>query len=104
MILETFTLTRQAEGEMAEAPSRCGDFSPTVDASRCTGCGWCVAACPLHLLSLERMGWKKSAVVHDSAACTGCKKCEFKCLFKVITVQRHRPALAAHGLTPVNTP
>lgn len=84
-------MTPEADGEVAAAPSRWGDFLPTVNSSRCTGCGWCVAACPLHLLSLECLGWKKSAVVDDSAACTGCKKCEFKCLFKVITVERHGP-------------
>ena len=76
----------KADGKVAEAPRCSGYFLPKVDTSRCTGCGWCVAACPLHLLSLERTGWKKSAIVHDSVACTGCKKCEFKCLFKVITV------------------
>lgn len=89
-------MTAKADSEITEAPRRGGDFLPIVDTSHCTGCGWCVAACPLHLLSLERLGWKKSAVVHDSAACTGCKKCEFKCLFKVITVERHRPTLDAH--------
>jgi ferredoxin len=94
--LEAVTLTQNAEGEVVAKSRRCGDFLPQVDSSRCTGCGWCVAACPLHLLSLERIGWKKSAVVHDSAACTGCKKCEFKCLFKVITVERHRPTPEAH--------
>ncbi|BCO25304.1 4Fe-4S ferredoxin, iron-sulfur binding domain protein [Rhodoferax lithotrophicus] len=57
-----------------------------IDASRCTGCGWCVAACPLNLLSLEPQGWKKHAVIDDEATCTGCKKCEKRCLFKALRV------------------
>nr|WP_319564780.1 4Fe-4S binding protein [uncultured Rhodoferax sp.] len=61
-------------------------FSVLIDASRCTGCGWCVAACPLNLLSLEPQGWKKHAVIHDEATCTGCKKCERRCLFSAIHV------------------
>ncbi len=33
-----------------------GALLPAIDLKRCTGCGWCVAACPLDLLSLEREG------------------------------------------------
>ncbi|WP_223913278.1 4Fe-4S dicluster domain-containing protein [Rhodoferax lithotrophicus] len=61
-------------------------FRVVIDASRCTGCGWCVAACPLNLLSLEPQGWKKHAVIDDEATCTGCKKCEKRCLFKALRV------------------
>jgi len=59
-----------------------------VDPARCTGCGWCVAACPLNLLSLEPHGWRKHSVINDMAACTGCKKCEMRCPFDAITVTR----------------
>lgn len=26
---------------------------PVIDPARCTGCGWCVAVCPPHVLSLQ---------------------------------------------------
>lgn len=70
---------------------------PEIDASRCTGCGWCVAACPLHLLSLERTGWRKSSVIHGADLCTGCGKCEAKCWFNAIVMVKHQrpPVLAA---------
>ena len=63
-------------------------FSLTIDTHRCTGCGWCVAACPLNLLSLEVKHWKKTSVAHDLHTCTGCRQCEFRCPFQVITVVR----------------
>jgi len=59
-----------------------------IDPARCTGCGWCVAACPLHLLSLEPRGWHKHSAIHDMSACTGCKKCEVRCPFDAIEVAR----------------
>ena len=34
-------------------PERPG-WLPRVDTARCTGCGWCVAACDLHLLYAPR--------------------------------------------------
>ena len=70
------------------------DFLPKIDSHRCTGCGWCVAACPLHLLSLELRGWRKSSVISDSDSCTGCKKCEAKCLFNAIAMVKTRGAQA----------
>lgn len=59
---------------------------PQIDAGRCTGCGWCVAACPPHVLSLQASGWRKQSVLHEAAACTGCRKCERQCPFDVITM------------------
>lgn len=41
---------------------------PKVDTVRCTGCGWCVAACPPHVLSLQTDGLRKHAVLHDLKA------------------------------------
>ena len=71
---------------------------PQIDTARCTGCGWCVAACPLHLLSLEPSGWKKHSVLGDAAACTGCRLCEIRCPFNVITMVKKKPPAHAAGL------
>ena len=59
---------------------------PVIDTSRCTGCGWCVPACNLHLLSLEPQGWKKFSVLSDIDACTGCRKCAVRCPFDAISM------------------
>ncbi len=64
---------------------------PVIDTNRCTGCGWCVPTCHLHLLSLERQGWEKFSVLNDIDACTGCKKCAVRCPFDAITM-REMPA------------
>jgi NAD-dependent dihydropyrimidine dehydrogenase PreA subunit len=61
---------------------------PLVNAQRCTGCGWCVAACPPHVLSLQVRQGHKTSVLHDAAACTGCSRCETRCPFQAITMQR----------------
>ncbi|WP_341685438.1 4Fe-4S binding protein [Limnohabitans sp.] len=52
---------------------------PHIDLDRCTGCGWCVAVCRPHVLSLQAQGWLKRAVLHDAAGCTACGKCEPRC-------------------------
>lgn len=57
---------------------------PRIEHSRCTGCGWCVAACPEHVLSLQPQGWRKMSVLHDADHCTGCRLCERRCPFHVI--------------------
>jgi ferredoxin len=61
---------------------------PVIDQARCTGCGWCVAACPPHVLSLAVQGWSKFSQLHDEAACTGCAQCAVKCPFGVIAMVR----------------
>lgn len=61
---------------------------PVIDKARCTGCGWCVAVCPPHVLSLEVVRWLKSATLHDETGCTGCAKCAVKCPFDAIAMLR----------------
>lgn len=61
---------------------------PVIDTQRCTGCGWCVAACPLDLLSLERQGWKKHAILEHAERCTGCSYCALRCPFQVVQMQK----------------
>ena len=63
---------------------------PVVDVARCTGCGWCVASCDLHLLSLEVVQWRKSATLHDADRCTGCSDCAVRCPFHVIRMEKAR--------------
>jgi len=61
---------------------------PDVDTGRCTGCGRCVAACDLHLLSLVAVRWEKFASLHDADRCTGCSACALRCPFHAITLRR----------------
>jgi ferredoxin len=65
---------------------------PAIDTRRCTGCGQCVAACELHLLSLELVRWEKFSLLHEPDRCTGCKACAVKCPFHAITMRS--PAMA----------
>ena len=69
-----------------QAPDRAVRL-PDVDTTRCTGCGRCVAACDLHLLSLETLHWKKFAVLHEPQRCTGCSVCAVTCPFHAITMR-----------------
>lgn len=73
---------------------------PLIDPQRCTGCGRCVAACELHLLSLETLHWKKSSVLHDAQRCTGCSLCALHCPFDAITLQATPPPQARDDTRP----
>lgn len=70
---------------------------PLVDHQRCTGCGRCVAACGLHLLSLEPVRWEKFAVLDDARRCTGCSDCAVVCPFRAITMRASTPAAHPPG-------
>lgn len=59
---------------------------PVIDSARCTGCGWCVPTCHLHLLSLQPQGWRKFSTLHDADRCVGCRQCELRCPFGAITM------------------
>lgn len=61
---------------------------PAIDTTRCTGCGWCVAVCPPHVMSLSVQQWKKQALVHDEPGCTGCAHCAVRCPFDAIAMVR----------------
>lgn len=60
---------------------------PAIEPARCTGCGRCVGACSLHLLSLETVRWKKTAVLHEAQTCTGCSECAVVCPFRAIVMR-----------------
>jgi len=68
-------------------PNRPG-WLPEIDTRRCTGCGWCVAACDPGLLSLETVAWRKTSVLHDAGRCTGCSQCAVRCPFHVISMHK----------------
>lgn len=62
---------------------------PAIHPARCTGCGWCVAVCPPHVLSLQTVpGWQKKSTLHDAAGCTGCAKCVTRCPFDAMAMVR----------------
>ena len=61
------------------------DSPLTVDPTRCTGCGRCVAACPDRLLSLEPSGYRKHAVMAALGRCDRCLRCLAECPVEAIT-------------------
>lgn len=65
---------------------------PRIDPDRCTGCGWCIAVCPPHVLSLQVVQWKKRSVLDDAEGCTGCAKCAVRCPFGAIRMAKVRPS------------
>ncbi len=77
--------TRQPIARQGPAPHR---------PARCTGCGWCVAVCPPHVLALQVQGpqpWgPKRSVLHDAPGCTGCALCDVRCPFDAIRMERRR--------------
>ncbi len=70
---------------------------PTIDPQRCTGCGWCVAVCAPHVLSLHVQGkqaWgPKRSQLHDAAACTGYALCAVRCPFDAIRMVQTQPLI-----------
>lgn len=64
---------------------------PHIDTARCTGCGWCVAVCAPHVLSLHSADGHKASVLHEPAGCTGCALCAVRCPFGVIEMRRRPP-------------
>ena len=61
---------------------------PVIDTERCTGCGWCVAVCAPHVLSLQLVGLDKSSHLDDVVGCTGCALCAVRCPFDAIRMEK----------------
>lgn len=80
---------------MSDQLSRRKAMLPVVARDLCTGCGWCVAACPDHLLVLEVDGRnRKAAELARPDPCTGCGKCIPVCNFRAITMAKRVGDLA----------
>ena len=80
-----------------KAPARA---LPAIEATRCTGCGWCVAVCAPHVLSLEVADGRKTSRLDDAASCTGCALCALRCPFGAIRMQRLPRAGGAGAQAP----
>lgn len=52
---------------------------PVIDPARCTGCGWCVAACAPHVLSLETANGIKRSSLNHAPGCTGLHRLRAVC-------------------------
>ncbi|MFR9603152.1 MAG: 4Fe-4S binding protein [Rikenellaceae bacterium] len=64
-----------------------------IDKERCKGCGVCVTACPLQVLSLSGEVNSKGyqfAVMAKADQCTGCTSCAIICPDNCITVYRQK--------------
>lgn len=71
---------------------------PVIARTLCTGCGWCVAACPDHLLVLEVDDQhRKAAELPQPELCTGCAKCIPVCNFRAIRMAKRLGDLAIGG-------
>ncbi len=55
----------------------------SVDESKCTGCGACVAECPAGAISLNDQG----IAVADKEKCTGCRRCAKACPVEAISME-----------------
>ena len=61
---------------------------PVADASKCRGCGECVASCPQHTIVLEKKNGKKIARIRH-ADCIRCYCCQELCPFEAIRIKKN---------------
>mgnify|MGYP001603161649 CR=1 FL=1 len=74
--------------DLLKAPQRPKAF---VDLQACTGCEWCVWACPFDALTMEKSpgeGAFANVVAVIDKKCVGCTLCELDCPYDAIHVWR----------------
>lgn len=84
-----------------EHPVHTSNFIASV-AENCSGCGHCLATCPVKVISLEAENadgsGRKSAVI-DEDLCLGCGVCARNCRIGALSMQPR----ARRVITPVNS-
>jgi 2-oxoglutarate ferredoxin oxidoreductase subunit delta len=74
--------------------------SVTIQAERCKACGFCLQACPQHVLrlsdALNLHGYHPVILDESDKICTGCGVCAVVCPDVVFTVYR-TPARQRHA-------
>jgi ferredoxin len=83
-----------------EHPVHTSNFIARVE-SNCSGCGLCLVACPVKIISLESEsadGSGRKRAVIDEGLCLGCGVCARNCRIDALTMQPR----ASRIITPVN--
>jgi ferredoxin len=77
--------------QIYEPTMKNGKRSIIVEASRCSGCGRCVAACSLRLITLDNIGSRKIAWVKFPERCSLCERCISECPIGAISQYPAKP-------------
>ncbi|MBV5340163.1 MAG: 4Fe-4S binding protein [Deltaproteobacteria bacterium] len=57
----------------------CEQIAPKVNATLCSGCGRCVAACPEKLFAMVTVRFHKTVVIMHPGSCNACGRCVEAC-------------------------